>query len=69
MECDEGELPWEITQDWIKDNVDVQTQKKKMTLDLNFGSYNIDFDRNGRFLEKIFEILFLKIKVYKYHQF
>jgi len=48
LEFDEGELPWETTQEWIKDNVDVQTQKKKMTLDLNFGSYNFDFDRNGR---------------------
>ena len=52
MEFDEGELPWETTQEWIVNNVDVQTQKKKMTLDLNFGSYNFDFDRNGRFLDK-----------------
>lgn len=43
---------WRLTQENIKDNVDVRTAKKMFDLDLGnqFGPYSCSFNRNGKFL-------------------
>jgi U3 small nucleolar RNA-associated protein 7 len=45
------ERTWKFTQNSIKDHVDINTEKKMFDLKLtDFGGYNLDYTRNGRWL-------------------
>lgn len=51
MEAEGVERTWRFSQDAIRSEVDTRTASRAYNLDLNqFGPYNIDFTRNGKFL-------------------
>lgn len=50
MEVEEGGRTIEITQNLIRDNVDITAATKIFDLHLDFGPYRMKYSRNGRHL-------------------
>lgn len=47
---DEMEKTWKLSQAELKKSLDLNTLQKSFNLDLDFGSYRIDYSRNSQFL-------------------
>lgn len=50
LEADEGERTWGISQERLLEQVPLQAAKKRFSLKLEGGPYNLDYSRNGRSL-------------------